>query len=210
MCMPACFHNPQPASQLWTATSDATTSPPPKLPTTSNDRWLLGTTYPRFGQLLDLLNFFVGDDVDVANDVGPVPLVLLLDGPQHKLGVVFVVVVTTEQFALSAGRLEVKKTTRSHQVVVWNRHHFEPLPSGSLRLDKASRTSSFLGSERKSFETSSSFGLCLFSLDLVVRFLFLWSSPAFPLSPTGTQSTSDCLWRADALDLRRRGQQEYH
>lgn len=99
MCMPACLLNSQPASQLWPATSD---SPSPKLQTTSLFWRSLRRTYPWFGQLLDFIHFRLGDDVDVANDVGAVPLVLLLNRRQHKPRVVFVVVVTTEQPALSA------------------------------------------------------------------------------------------------------------
>lgn len=62
-------------------------------------------THSRLRQLFDDFDFLVGDDVDVAHDVGAVPLVLLLDGRQHVLGVVVVVVVTAEEPALPGGSL---------------------------------------------------------------------------------------------------------
>lgn len=40
---------------------------------------LLRITYSWLCQLLDPLDFFVGDDVNVADDVGAVPLILLFD-----------------------------------------------------------------------------------------------------------------------------------
>ncbi len=65
----------------------------------------LKITYSWLCKLLDPLNFLDGDDVEVADDVGAVPLILLFDGGQHILGVAIVVVVTTEQPALPAGCL---------------------------------------------------------------------------------------------------------
>lgn len=41
---------------------------------------LLRHAYSWLRQFLDHLDFIVGDDVEVADNVGPIPLVLLLDG----------------------------------------------------------------------------------------------------------------------------------
>lgn len=70
---------------------------------------LLRITHSWLCQLLDPLDFFVGDDVNVADDVGAVPLILLFDRRQYVHGVVIVVIVTTEQPALPAGGLIERK-----------------------------------------------------------------------------------------------------
>ena len=70
---------------------------------------LLRITYSWLCQLLHPFDFFVGDYVNVADNVRAVPLILLFDGCQHVLGVAIVVMVTTEQPALSAGGLIERK-----------------------------------------------------------------------------------------------------
>lgn len=96
-------------------------------------------TYSRFCQLLDFLDFCIGDDVEVANDVGAVPLVLLFDRRQHKPGVTIVVVVSTEQPALSARGLVVRLRIKPEWKIKVRRrliisaaflpHHLEAFPS---------------------------------------------------------------------------------
>lgn len=76
------------------------TRAPPANPDKNGD-----VTHSGLRQLFDRFDFLVGDDVNVADDVGTVPLVLLLDGRQHVLGVAVVVVVTAEEAALPAGSL---------------------------------------------------------------------------------------------------------
>lgn len=73
---------------------------------------LRAVTYSWLGQLLDPLHFFVGDDVKEADDVGVVPLILLLDRCQHIHGVVMVVKVTTEEPAQPAGGLIGRRGTK--------------------------------------------------------------------------------------------------
>lgn len=72
------------------------------------------STYPWLCQFLDHFDFVVRDNVEVTHDVGPVPLVLLLDRRQHVLGVAVVVVVAAEQSTGSArglGREESQAST---------------------------------------------------------------------------------------------------
>lgn len=62
-------------------------------------------THPGLCQLFDDFDFLVGDDVEVAYDIGTIPLILLLDRRQHILGVAVVVVVSAEEAALPARSL---------------------------------------------------------------------------------------------------------
>lgn len=62
-------------------------------------------THSWLRQPLHKIDFVVRDDVEVAHDVGPVPLVLLLDRRQQVLGVAVVIVVAAEEPAGSAGGL---------------------------------------------------------------------------------------------------------
>lgn len=70
---------------------------------------ILRISYSWLCQLLDPLHFTVTDDVQVADDVGAVPLILLFDRSQHIHGVAIVVIVTAEQPALPAGGLIERK-----------------------------------------------------------------------------------------------------
>ena len=69
---------------------------------------MLRNTHTWLRQFLDFLSFFVRDDVEVTDDVGAVPFILLFDRCQNILGVVIVVIITAEQPALSAGCLKDK------------------------------------------------------------------------------------------------------
>lgn len=77
---------------------------------------LLWIAYSWLCQFLDHLNFLVGDDVKVADNVVAIPLILLFDGWQHILGVVIVVIVSAEQPALPAGGLIERKVKQGFWV----------------------------------------------------------------------------------------------
>ena len=66
-------------------------------------------SHPGSGQLLNLLNLHVGQELQVAHDVGTVPLILLFHGLHEELRVPVTVLVATEQAA--APRLVLVSTS---------------------------------------------------------------------------------------------------
>lgn len=79
-------------------------------------------------QFLDHLDFRVRDDVDVADNVGAIPLILLFDGWQQKPGVAIVVIVSAEQPTFSTGGLIQRKKSKaprsSSQCIFSKQDHF--------------------------------------------------------------------------------------
>lgn len=65
-------------------------------------------SHPGLGDLLDLLDLLIRESVEVAHDVGTVPLILLQHGLQQQPRVPVPVMVAAEKTAASPHRLRVK------------------------------------------------------------------------------------------------------
>lgn len=62
-------------------------------------------TYSWFGQLLNLRHFFFGNNIKVADNVRPIPLVLLFCRRKQIVGVAVAVIVAAEKSTLPSSRL---------------------------------------------------------------------------------------------------------
>ena len=74
-------------------------------------------SHPGLGDLLDLLDLLIRESVEVAHDVGTVPLVLLQHGLQQQPRVPVPVMVAAEKTAASPHRLRVKGEKRCMRII---------------------------------------------------------------------------------------------